>query len=96
MVKQKARTVADFRAVHDRDVVVPNKIRVGLALLLKTGQEHWEYEGDFIKLAKISQADMGAYRDQFAAHIVAIPAVSGRSARRAWFGSAKVAAANRG
>jgi hypothetical protein len=96
MSKAVARTLADFRSVHDRNVVVPNKIKAALAAMLKEGPEHYEYESDLMKRAQISQTDLGEFRDQFAEHIVIAPAVHGKTARRVWFASPKVAAKARG
>ena len=31
--KAKARTLTDFRAAHDRNVIIPNKIKAALAYL---------------------------------------------------------------
>ena len=49
------RTIADFKGAHDPDVIVPRKIRAALEQIAKVGAEHYEYEGDLIKLAGISQ-----------------------------------------
>ena len=97
MATAKARTLAEFRSVHDRNVVIPSKINAALEALLKIGPEHYEYESEFMKLAGISQADIGLFRDQFADHIVEakVPG-KGSNARRAWFGDKKVAAKLRG
>jgi hypothetical protein len=94
-----SKTLADFRSKFDRDIVVPGKIKAALATLGKEGPEAWEYEGDFIKRAGVSQTDIGKYREQFAKHIVVAKEV-GRSTsgngRRVWFWSAGVAAKARG
>lgn len=89
MTKTSAKTLADFRAAHDRNVIVPAKIKKALADLEKAGAENWLYESDFIKLAGISQTDIGMFREQFADHIVE---TTGRNSKRVWFASAKVAA----
>jgi hypothetical protein len=94
--KPKARSIADFRAAHDKDIIVPAKIQAALDALLKTGPEHYEYEADFVKLAGISQGEIAAYREQFVDHIVLAPPTHGKTARRAYFGSAKVAKKLRG
>jgi len=91
MAVAKARTIADFRSVHDKNVIIPNKIRAALEAMRKIGPEHYEYEADFIKLAGISNTDMGSFRDQFLAHIVETPNVRGNASRRVWFADAKVA-----
>jgi len=92
----KPKTLADFRAAHDRNVIVPNKIRAALAAMLKIGPEEHEYEGDFIKKAGISQTDMGEFRDQFIKHVVVVAARSGKAGRKIWFADPKIAAKARG
>ena len=94
--KPATRTLADFRAAHDPDVMIPAKIRAALETLEKEGPEEWRYEAEFISLAKVSQTQMGQYRDQFAAHIVETSAVGGRSPKRVWFATTKAAKAARG
>lgn len=96
MSKKIARTVADFRAAHDPDVVVPNKIRKALADMVVEGPEHYEYENEFVKRAGVGQQQLATYRDEFVAHIVEAPGRHGRAGRRVWFGSAKAAAKVRG
>jgi len=90
--KPKAKTLDDFRANHDRSVIVPNKIKAALAKLLEIGPEHYEYEADFIKIAGISQADIGLFRDQFLDHVVETPKTHASREKRVWFGDRKVAA----
>jgi len=93
MPSNKPKTLADFRAAHDPDVMIPNRIRAGLAAIEKEGPEHYLYESDFLKLTGISTTQLAAYREQFAAHIVEASLHGGsRSSKRAYFGSAKVAA----
>ena len=88
-----ARSIDDFRALHDKNVIVPRKIQAALDEMLKEGPENWSYEAEFIRRAGISQTDMGLFRDNFAAHIVE---TRDKSAKRVWFASAKVAAKLRG
>lgn len=83
------KDLSAFRAAHDRSVIVPNKIRAALAELEKTeGSEGWEYEAEFIRRAKLSQSDIGAYRDGFLAYVVETP---GNKGKRVWFATAKAA-----
>jgi hypothetical protein len=95
-----ARNVASFRAVHDRSVVIPNKIRDTLAKMAQDhGSEHYEYESDFIKLAGVHSGDLNAHRDSFADHIVEAKPIgfgNARAARRVWFATVKAAKAARG
>jgi hypothetical protein len=83
----KAKTLADLRAVHDDDVVIPNRIRAQFAAMLKKGPEEWDYESDFLRDAKVSNSKIGAYRDQFTKHVAAT-----KDGKRIWFADAKVAA----
>lgn len=87
------RTLADLAAVHDRKVVVPNKIKAALAALAASGQD-WAYESDFIKLTvpSISGADIAKYRDGFADFWDVMKPTDGKSAaRRVWFTSKALA-----
>jgi hypothetical protein len=62
-VKRVGKTLADFRAAHDKDFIVPNRMKAAIKAL---GSDGWEYETEFMKLAGISTTDLSAYRDQFA------------------------------
>jgi hypothetical protein len=95
-VKAAPRTLSDFRAAHDPNVIVPNKIRAALAAMEREGPEQWVYEAEFVRAASLGQAQLATFRDQFAAHIVETPGISGRSAKRIWFATAKAARAARG
>lgn len=92
----KPKTLADFKAAHDPNVIVPNKIRAALAAIEKEGAENWSYEVDFLKLSGLSTTQLATFRDQFAAHIVEAPAAHGKSTKRCYFGNAKIAAKLRG
>lgn len=82
-----------FRASHDRNVIVPKKINDALTdLAAKEGAEGWEYEGEFMKRAGISQTDIGAFRDQFEKYIVE---TKGQRAKRVWFANPVYATAAR-
>lgn len=87
----KSRSLSDFRAVHDRSVIVPSKIKGALAELAKGGPDNWEYESEFAKRAGLGNSDISTYRDQFTDHIVQ-PRGRGLSARRVWVATAKGAA----
>lgn len=92
-VKPKARTAADFRAAHDKDVIVPNKVRAALAKLLEIGPEHFEYDEGFRALCGVQAAELANYRNKFAQHWFLTPGTSGgKGTKRVWFGNAKVAA----
>jgi hypothetical protein len=94
MAQAKARTLSDFRAAHDRNVIIPNKIRSALAAMEKEGTENWETEAEFLKRAALSVTDLAMFRDQFEKHWIEIK-VKGNS-KRIWFGTIKAAAAARG
>ncbi|HKS75845.1 MAG TPA: hypothetical protein VJQ82_21715 [Terriglobales bacterium] len=87
--KPVGKTLADFRSAHDKNVIVPSKIKKALADMESEHPENWAYESDLIKRAGISQTDIGMFRDQFADHVIE---TSGRNAKKVWFASAKVAA----
>lgn len=90
----KPKTLADFRAVHDKSVVIPNKIRARLAAMLKIGPEEHDFEVDFLKAAGVATNEIGAYRDQFDAHIVTVGGT--RNPKKVWFADPKVAKKARG
>ncbi len=83
--KKTGRTLTEFRAAYDKDIV-PGKIRVALKVL----GHGWEYEVGFAKLAGVSPADLGNYRDQFSPFVVAL-----KETRPAWAGSIATAKAMR-
>lgn len=92
MAKAK-RSLADLSAVHDRKVVVPNKIKTALAALAASGDD-WMYESDFAKLTvpAISNTDMGKYRDSFVDFWDVMKPTDGKSsARRVWFATKALA-----
>lgn len=67
----KVKGILDFRAAHDKDFIVPQKIKVALVAL---GKDGWEYEAQFYKAAGISTTDGARYRDEFKEQIVTIEA----------------------
>lgn len=82
-------TRQDFRAKYDKSFIVPQRIREALK---KLGANHYMPEGDFIKLAGISNTDMGAYRSQFEEEFVVVV----ERTKRIWCGSAAFARELRG
>jgi len=84
--KRAGRSLAEFRATYDKDTIVPGKIKAAL----KTLGGGWEYEAQFARLAQVSLADLGNYRDQFANHVITL-----RESRRAWAGTTALAQAMR-
>lgn len=91
--KKSAKTLADFRAAHDKNVIIPNKINAALAAMAAEGSESWEYEVDFLRRASVSTTDLAAFRQQFERHIVE---TTGKSVKRVWFATEKAAKAARG
>jgi hypothetical protein len=70
MAKAK-KDIAAFRAAFDPNVIIPNKIRDGLAALSKAeGPDAWEKEVDFLRRAGINHQTIAPHRDAFKAHIV--------------------------
>lgn len=93
MASKKGNTIADLRAVHDRSVVIPNRIRAALVTLAASG-DAYAYESDFMALAKpsISGKDIAQYRDQFVEFWAEASGTNGKaSARRVWFATKKLA-----
>ncbi len=82
----KAYSLADFKAQFDKSTIVPNKIRAALSAL----GDGWLYEVEFAQHAGVSLNDLGRFRDAFAAHQL-VARAQGRSERRIWVGSKKVA-----
>ena len=87
------KNLADFRAAHDPNVIVPAKIKKALADMLAEGKETWEYETDLMRRANVSTTDLARFRPMFEAHIVE---TNGRNSKRVWFASVKVAEEARG
>lgn len=82
-VVSKRKTLSDFRAVYDKDFVVPKKIKAALKALTPSG---WEYEVPFARSAGVNLADLSNYRDMFSPYIVNL-----RDSRRVWVGSTNAA-----
>lgn len=86
--RPSGRSLEDFRAAHDKNFIVPKKIKDALSKL----GDSWEYEVDFIKIAGVSALDAAAFRDQFENHIVTVK-VNGSSHRKnVWAGTPAFAA----
>lgn len=93
MSKSKGKTIADLRALHDKSVVMPNRINAAIAALAATG-DSWAYEADFMKLAKppIGAQDISKWREQFTDFWAEMPSTNGKSQiRRVWFATKKAA-----
>ena len=83
--KTNGKTIADFRAAHDKSFIVPKKIEMAIKAL---GNEGWEYEVTFLKLAGLSTTDLAMYRENFEDYVVV---VNGKNPKRLWAGSIQLA-----
>lgn len=84
----KGKSIEEFRSAHDKNYIVPKKIKEALAKL----GDGWEYEVEFVKMAGVSTTDIVNFREQFEAHIVTVR-VNGASHRRnVWAGTPAFAA----
>ncbi len=81
---QRGRSLQEFRCQHDKDFIVPARIREGLKAL----RGGWEYEGPFAKLAAVSLSDLANYREAFTDYIVVVR----RDGKRAWAATPALAA----
>ncbi len=87
------KTLADLSAAHDKNVMIPNRIRQAIAIIGASGDD-WIYEQDFLALTKpgISTTDIAKFRGQFTDFWSDMPAVNGKSSvRRVWFASKALA-----
>jgi hypothetical protein len=93
MSEKKARPAGGkdleaFRAAHDKNYIVPARIKKGLSEL----GESWEYEADFIRRCGLSQTDFAAYRDQFDEFFVDTDGSHRNRGKRVWAGTKPFAA----
>jgi hypothetical protein len=88
MPTPKTKRLADYQNKHDKSVTVPRAIRDTLAAMAKEAPDAWEYDADFLRRAGVAQSEIGAYRDQFADHIVM---TGGKQTKRVWVATAKEA-----
>ena len=72
------RSLSEFRETHDKNFIIPKKIKAALAAL---GQG-WDYELSFARQAGISLGDLSAFRSMFEDHIVIVDRT-----KRAWAGT---------
>jgi hypothetical protein len=93
MPQGKPKTLAEFRAAHDKSVIIPTRIRAQLAKMAAIHPEEWDYEADFLRNAGVANQDIKNYRDLFAKFIVE---PIGKNAKRVWFATEKAAATARG
>lgn len=86
--KEKAgkKGLQDFRALHDKNFLVPQRIKAGLDAL----GDGWEYEVDFVRSCGLSTTDFARFREQFEEFSVNVG--SARSPKRVWAGTKAMAA----
>lgn len=63
----KVKTLDDFKNTHDKNTIIPNRIKAGIAAL---GPNGWEYYGDFLKANKISVTDGSKFVESFKSFVV--------------------------
>lgn len=73
------KSLSDFRAAHDKDYIIPRKIKAALQQL----GNGWEYEVDFLRIAQVSTTDLALYRDRFVDNWLVVD----RSGKRVWAGT---------
>lgn len=89
MATSPKKSIADFRAAHDKSFIVPNKIKAGLDAL---GPDGWEYELQFVKDIGVSVIDFSRFREQFEEFCVSVGVGTGTAkAKRIWAGSKALA-----
>lgn len=86
--KKGTKTLADFRAAHDRKFIIPEKIKAGIAQLGKGG---WEYEAAFARdICGINTNDLADFRDMFEQYTFQTKG-RGTGSKRVWAGSPELA-----
>jgi hypothetical protein len=85
--QKTGKSLADFRQQYDKDFIIPTRVKAALKEL----GGGWEYEVQFAKVAGVSLADLGNYRDQFIDHVVTL-----KESRRVWAGTVQMAETMRG
>lgn len=87
-VKAAGKTLADLRAVHDKAVVIPNRIKSAIDKLAAVSWQEWAYESDFKLLTepRLCDKDLSDYREQFKEFWALLPSSNGkRDAKKVWF-----------
>jgi len=83
----------EFRKQYDKNVIIPERIKAGLAKLAKVRADGtgWKTDQVFIKdFAGVSNTDFGMFREQFLSYAVNVG--TERQPRWVWFGTEKAAA----
>jgi hypothetical protein len=91
MTKPKSKTLADFRAIHDKSVVIPNRITAALTKMAEEGPEQWEYEMEFGRRAGVGGQDLARFRESFAEYLATVRA-SNSGVKHIWFATKAAAA----
>jgi hypothetical protein len=81
--KSVGKSKDDFRALYDKNFIVPTKIKQYLAAL---GPRTWETEKEMCSKAGISTTDISAFRSQFEEYIV-LAREPGKHPQTLWCGS---------
>jgi hypothetical protein len=92
-VKVAGKTLADFRAAHDKGVIIPARLKKALEKMAAVSWDAWDYEQDYLRAANVAPQDCTPFREQFIEHIVE---TGGKNPKRVWFATAKAAKAARG
>lgn len=77
--RKSGKSLADFRAMHDKSFIIPTRIKEGLKQL----GDGWEYEMTFAKICGVGLADLSSFRDEFSDFVVVVR----RDGKRAWAGT---------
>lgn len=92
--KKAGKTLDDLRALHDRSVLIPNRIKATIEKLAEVSWQEWAYESDFLSIStpRISTKDLSDFRDRFKDFWAEMPPTNGRrDARKVWFATKKAA-----
>lgn len=71
--KTIGKSIQEFRDKHDRSVIIPGRLKAGLA---KLADDHWEYETEFFRLCELQPQAVAPFREQFAEYIVVVKGAS--------------------
>jgi DNA-binding transcriptional ArsR family regulator len=80
---QNGRSLAEFKQAHDKNTIIPEKIKKALRELGAA----WEYEVEFIKRSGVGHADLNTYRSLFEENFVYLK----REGKKIWCGTAAFA-----
>jgi hypothetical protein len=84
MASKAKKTLEDFRKAHDKNFIIPAKLKAAIA---KLGKDGWEYEAAFIQGIPVSTTDCSRFREKFEKFVVVVD--GGR--KKIWCGSEALA-----